>query len=166
MDLDRLRPKARIRLPETGDVVTLVAVSSGPFWEFFYEGPTGTGKIVLAEGELGRIELVETPDQMTFDGDPVTFRLGMEFRRIEIAFAYDMAAIAVSNIQPLPHQLEAVYDCFLREPRLRFLLADDPGAGKTIMAGLYMKELILRRAGDRILVVTPEPSPAVDPRAQ
>jgi superfamily II DNA or RNA helicase len=66
-----------------------------------------------------------------------------------------MAAVAVSNIQPLPHQLEAVYDCFLHEPRLRFLLADDPGAGKTIMAGLYMKELILRRSGDRILVVTP-----------
>ena len=66
-----------------------------------------------------------------------------------------MAALAVSNIQPLPHQLEAVYDCFLREPRTRFLLADDPGAGKTIMAGLYMKELILRRAGDRILVITP-----------
>ena len=83
------------------------------------------------------------------------FRLGVEARRIDIAFAYEMAAVAVSNIQPLPHQLEAVYDCFLREPRLRFLLADDPGAGKTIMAGLYMKELILRRAGDRLLVVTP-----------
>ena len=79
----------------------------------------------------------------------------MEARRIEIAFAYEMAAVAVSNIQPLPHQLEAVYECFLREPRLRYLLADDPGAGKTIMAGLYMKELILRRAGDRILVVAP-----------
>jgi hypothetical protein len=69
------------------------------------------------------------------------FRLGIEAQRIEMAFAYDMAAVAVSNIQPLPHQLEAVYDCFLREPRVRFLLADDPGAGKTIMAGLYMKEL-------------------------
>ena len=63
--------------------------------------------------------------------------------------------MAVSNIQPLPHQLEVVYECFLREPRLRFLLAADPGAGKTIMAGLYMKALILRRAGDRISVVTP-----------
>lgn len=66
-----------------------------------------------------------------------------------------MAAVAVSNIRPLPHQLEAVYGAFVKEPRLRYLLADDPGAGKTIMAGLYMKELILRRAGDRILVVTP-----------
>ena len=81
--------------------------------------------------------------------------LGWRLAGIDIAFAYEMAAVAVSNIQPLPHQLEAVYECFLREPRLRFLLADDPGAGKTIMAGLYMKELILRRAGDRILVVTP-----------
>ena len=88
-------------------------------------------------------------------GTRFQFRLGVEARRIDIAFAYEMAAVAVSNIQPLPHQLEAVYECFLREPRLRFLLADDPGAGKTIMAGLYMKELILRRAGDRILVVAP-----------
>lgn len=66
-----------------------------------------------------------------------------------------MAALAVSNIQPLPQQLEAVYECFLREPRIRFLLADDHGAGKTIMAGPAMKELILRRAGDGVLIVTP-----------
>ena len=110
---------------------------------------------MLAESELAGIEIFETLGELRFDGDPVQFRLGVEARRIDIAFAYEMAAVAVSNIQPLPHQLEAVYECFLREPRLRFLLADDPGAGKTIMAGLYMKELILRRAGDRILVVTP-----------
>ena len=95
------------------------------------------------EAGLSGIEVVETLGELRFDGNPVQFRLGMEARRIDIAFAYEMAAVAVSNIQPLPHQLEAVYDCFLREPRLRFLLADDPGAGKTIMAGLYMKELIL-----------------------
>lgn len=110
---------------------------------------------MLAEAELDAIEVADTPTELRFDGDPVQFRLGVEARRIDIAFAYEMAAVAVSNIQPLPHQLEAVYDCFLRRPRLRFLLADDPGAGKTIMAGLYMKELILRRSGDRILVVTP-----------
>ena len=119
------------------------SVSPGPFWEFFFDGPSGPGKHVLAESELSGIEVVETLGELRFDGDPVQFRLGMEVRRIDIAFAYEMAAVAVSNIQPLPHQLEAVYDCFLREPRLRFLLADDPGAGKTIMAGVYMKELIL-----------------------
>jgi superfamily II DNA or RNA helicase len=155
VDLERLKPKAQVRFPMREEVVTLVAVTPGPFWEFFFDGPSGPGKHVLAESELSGIELVEATDELRFDGDPVQFRLGMEARRIDIAFAFDMAALAVSNIQPLPHQLEAVYGCFLREPRLRFLLADDPGAGKTIMAGLYMKELILRRAGDRILVVTP-----------
>jgi len=132
-----------------------VAVTPGPFWEFFFDGPAGPGKQVLAEAEIAGVELVETLDALRFDGDAVQFRLGVEARRLDIAFRYEMAALAVSNIQPFPHQLEAVYDCFLPVPRLRYLLADDPGAGKTIMAGLYMKELILRRAGDRILVVTP-----------
>ena len=155
VDVERLQPGARVRFAGRPETVSLVAVRSGPFWEFFFDGPFGTGKYVLAEAELGGIEVVETVSEMRFDGHPSHFRLGVEARRIDIAFAYEMAGVAVSNIQPLPHQLEAVYECFLREPRLRFLLADDPGAGKTIMAGLYMKELILRRAGDRILVVTP-----------
>jgi superfamily II DNA or RNA helicase len=155
VDLDRLKPRAQIRFPSTDEVVTLVAVTSGPFWEFYFDGPSGPGRRVLHEAELDGIEIFDEPDELRFDGDPLQFRLGVEAQRIQVAFSYEMAAVAVSNIQPLPHQLEAVYDCFLREPRLRFLLADDPGAGKTIMAGLYMKELILRRAGDRLLVVTP-----------
>jgi superfamily II DNA or RNA helicase len=155
VDVERLQPGIQVRFPGRDEAVSLVAVRPGPFWEFFFDGPSGQGKHVLAESELGGIEVIETLGELRFDGDPVQFRLGVEGRRIDIAFAYEMAAVAVSNIQPLPHQLEAVYECFLREPRLRFLLADDPGAGKTIMAGLYMKELILRRAGDRILVVTP-----------
>jgi SNF2 family DNA or RNA helicase len=155
IDLDRLKAKAQVRFPGRDELVTLVAVSRGPFWEFFFDGPSGQGKHVLAESELDGVEIADELDDLRFDGDPVQFRLGVEARRISIAFTYGMAALAVSNIQPLPHQLEAVYDCFLKEPRLRFLLADDPGAGKTIMAGLYMKELILRRAGDRLLVVTP-----------
>lgn len=138
-EVDRLTPPAQVRLPGSDDVVTLVSVARGPFWEFFFDGPGGPGKRVLAESELAGIEIVETVDDLRFDGDPIQFRLGVEARRIEVAFAYDMAAVAVSNIQPLPHQLEAVYDRFLPEPRLRFLLADDPGAGKTIMAGLYRR---------------------------
>jgi superfamily II DNA or RNA helicase len=155
LDVDRLRRGASVRLPGSSEVVRLVSVAPGPFWEFFFDGPSGPGKRVLAESELGGLELIDVVGDLRFDGDPIEFRLGVEAKRIEVAFTYDMAAVAVSNIQPLPHQLEAVYDRFLREPRLRFLLADDPGAGKTIMAGLYMKELILRRAGDRILVVAP-----------
>ena len=155
VDVERLKPTAQVRFPGRADVVTLVAVRPGPYWEFFFDGPAGPGKHVLAESELDGIEVVETLSELHFDGDPAQFRLGVEARRIGIAFTYEMAAVAVSNIDPLPHQLEAVYESFLREPRLRYLLADDPGAGKTIMAGLYMKELMLRRAGDRILVVAP-----------
>jgi superfamily II DNA or RNA helicase len=155
VDVERLRAGTQVRFPGANEVVSLIAVRPGPFWEFYFDAPSGPGKRVLAESELAGIEVVDSLADLRFNGDPARFRLGVEARRIDIAFAYEMAGVAVSNIQPLPHQLEAVYDCFLREPRLRFLLADDPGAGKTIMAGLYMKELILRRAGDRILVVSP-----------
>jgi superfamily II DNA or RNA helicase len=155
IDVERLQPGIRVRLPGLTEPVTLVSVHPGEFWQFYFEGSSGADKRVLTESELGSIEILDAPSELLFDGDPLSFRLGVEAHRIDIASAYEMAAVAVSNIQPLPHQLEAVYECFLKEPRLRFLLADDPGAGKTIMVGLYMKELILRRAGDRILVVTP-----------
>jgi superfamily II DNA/RNA helicase len=154
-DPARLVPGARLVLPGSGEEVRLLTVAPGPFYDLVYEGPTGLGRVTLAEDELGGVRLVDTPERLPFDADPALFRLGIEARRIQVSFEHDMAALAVSNIQPLPHQIEAVYDCFLREPRVRFLLADDPGAGKTIMAGLYMKELILRRSGDRILVITP-----------
>ncbi|MGO9959632.1 MAG: helicase-related protein [Solirubrobacteraceae bacterium] len=155
LDLSRLKPGARIRLPGRSDVVQLIVATPGPFWDLVFDGPEGLGKVTLAEDELGLVRVEEESAHVPLDADPERFRLGIEARRIQTAFTWDMAAVAVSNIQPLPHQLEAVYGDFMREPRLRFLLADDPGAGKTIMAGLYMKELELRRAGDRILVVTP-----------
>lgn len=134
-DASRLTPEAAIRLPGAQGVVTLIAVRAGPFWTLTYEGAGGLGQVTLSEEELGAIEVIERSAGPAFDADPHRFRLGVEAHRIKIAFTHDMAALAVSNIQPLPHQLEAVYDCFLREPRTRFLLADDPGAGKTIMAG-------------------------------
>jgi superfamily II DNA or RNA helicase len=144
-----------VHLPGVDGPVRLLNVQPGPFITLTYQGASGLGQVTLSEEELAGVELVATTPTPAFNADPHRFRLGIEARRIRIAFEHDMAALAVSNIQPLPHQLEAVYECFLREPRVRFLLADDPGAGKTIMAGLYMKELILRRAGDRVLVVSP-----------
>lgn len=155
VDVDRLVEGATVRLPGSDDAVELVSVSPGTFWTFVYRGPQGLDEITLSEEELGQVVVVERDEQPTFDADSHRFRLGLEARRIKTAFTYEMGAVAVSNIQPLPHQLEAVYDEFLPQPRLRFLLADDPGSGKTIMAGLYAKELVLRRAGDRILVVVP-----------
>lgn len=82
----------------------------------------------------------------------------VEAARIRLAFAYDpYFAVSLSGIDALPHQLEAVYEKMLPQTRLRFLLADDPGAGKTIMAGLFIKELKLRGVLDRVLIVCPSP---------
>jgi SNF2 family DNA or RNA helicase len=84
--------------------------------------------------------------------------LFIENARIRLSFAYDpYFAVSLSGIQALPHQLEAVYERMLPQSRLRFLLADDPGSGKTIMAGLLIKELKLRAVLDRVLIVCPAP---------
>jgi len=90
------------------------------------------------------------------DGDPGLFRLAAEALRIRMAARFDpMLAVSTSNMDPLPHQIKAVYGELLPRTPLRFLLADDPGAGKTIMAGLYIKELVLRGDLARCLVVAP-----------
>src|SRR5450759_5495898 len=91
-----------------------------------------------------------------FKGDPVHFRLGIEALRLGLAYEYDpYFSLSIARVDPLPHELEAVYEYFLRLPRIRFLLADDPGAGKTIMAGLLLKELKARGIVKRILIVAP-----------
>ncbi|MFN8472779.1 MAG: DUF3883 domain-containing protein [Anaerolineae bacterium] len=100
--------------------------------------------------------LVVSPDREPFDGDAKRFRLGIEALRLGLAYEYDpYFSLSIARVDPLPHQLEAVYDYFLKMPRIRFLLADDPGAGKTIMAGLLIKELKIRGLIQRILIVTP-----------
>jgi hypothetical protein len=100
--------------------------------------------------------LETSPLSEPFDGDPQKYRLGIEAMRLALAFDYDpYFALSIARVDPLPHQLEAVYDYFLRLPRIRFLLADDPGAGKTIMAGLLLKELKIRGLVKRTLIITP-----------
>ncbi|NJN68310.1 MAG: DUF3883 domain-containing protein [Chloroflexaceae bacterium] len=90
--------------------------------------------------------------------DPASFALLIEAERIRLAYAFDpYFAVSLSGVRPLPHQLVAVYERMLPQARLRFLLADDPGAGKTIMAGLLLKELKLRHALERVLILTPAP---------
>lgn len=100
----------------------------------------------VAAPELGR----------AFDADGELFRSVAEARRIQLAYLFDSRlAVHLSQIQPLPHQIEAVYGELLPRQPLRFLLADDPGAGKTIMAGLFIKELILRGDLKRCMIVAP-----------
>lgn len=97
-----------------------------------------------------------SPETPPFDGDPPHFRLGVEALRLSLAYEYDpYFSLSIARVDPLPHQLEAVYDYFIKLPRIRFLLADDPGAGKTIMAGLLLKELKIRGLAKRTLIVTP-----------
>jgi superfamily II DNA or RNA helicase len=92
----------------------------------------------------------------SFAGDPTLLRLGIQAYALGIAYEFDpYFALSVSRVDPLPHQLEAVYDHLLKLARVRFLLADDAGAGKTIMAGLLIRELKLRGLVDRVLIVCP-----------
>ena len=101
-------------------------------------------------------QLLVSPKHAPFDGDAQRFRLGIEGHRLGLAYEYDpYFSLSIARIDPLPHQLEAVYEYFLKLPRIRFLLADDPGAGKTIMAGLLLKELKIRGLVKRTLIVTP-----------
>jgi superfamily II DNA or RNA helicase len=100
--------------------------------------------------------LVVTPEDEAFTGDPKRFALGVEAARLALAYEYDpYFSLSIARVDPLPHQLEAVYDYFIKLPRIRFLLADDPGAGKTVMAGLLLKELKIRGLVKRTLIVTP-----------
>ncbi len=103
-----------------------------------------------------RLELLESGRSWTFAGDAAMFRLVSEAYRIHLAHLFDPhLAIHTSLVDPLPHQISAVYGEMIPRQPLRFLLADDPGAGKTIMAGLLIKELMARGDLSRCLIVCP-----------
>lgn len=119
-----------------------------------------TGEGVLGDRILNVDDLAgvsEVSDRRwTFDADGAMFRLASEARRMKWAHLADpFAAVDTSNIEPYPHQIDAVYNRFLEQRPLRFLLADDPGAGKTVMSGLLIRELMLRGDVARCLIVAP-----------
>lgn len=109
----------------------------------------------LSPDELAGLTVVRGVS-FTFDGEPETFLVGVEAHRIRIAHQFDpLFAVNSSVVDVLPHQVEAVYRYLLPMPRIRFLLADDTGAGKTIMAGLLIKELLFRGVINKVLIITP-----------
>ncbi len=156
--LEDLQPGLRLAGVIPGQNVAVIAVQ-----------PHGEDAIELtyktAEGELGQRVLGRDAEEnlaiaqleaRSLDAEAPDFKLVAECQRIKLAGLSDpMFAVTTSDIRPLPHQLRAVYGELLPRTPLRFLLADDPGAGKTIMAGLYIKELILREDVKRCLVVPP-----------
>ncbi len=114
---------------------------------------------VLSDAEFRALSAIQTPPVSEVSpSNPDHLRLLVESARIRLAYAHDSQfAVSLSGIRTLPHQIEAVYLKMLPQPRLRFLLADDPGAGKTIMAGLLLKEMKLREAIERVLIIVPAP---------
>src|ERR1700688_157104 len=157
--LEDLQPTAAVRgiLPE--QIVTVVSVQwfgSGAL-ELTYKGPSGrVANELLYRHDEPRLQVMEHGRPWSFDGDGHLFRLVSEAHRIRLAHLFDpVLAVHTSLVEPLPHQITAVYDAMLPRQPLRFLLADDPGAGKTIMAGLLIKELIVRGDLQRCLVVCP-----------
>ncbi|MDB5306884.1 MAG: rapA 3 [Gemmataceae bacterium] len=125
--------------------------------QLYYKTPDGTVRErLLHAADLAGIALATVERPWSFDGDGAAFQLTCEAKRIDLAFLFDpMMAVHTSNVEPLPHQITAVYESMLPRQPLRYVLADDPGAGKTIMAGLYIRELIMRADARRVLIVAP-----------
>jgi SNF2 family DNA or RNA helicase len=140
-------------------LVTVVSVTwhGSDALTLVYRGPDGrVADEILYRHDEPRLEVVESGRPWSFDGDGSLFRLVSEAHRIRLAHLFDpVLAVHTSLVDPLPHQITAVYEAMLPRQPLRFLLADDPGAGKTIMAGLLIKELIARGDLKRCLVVCP-----------
>jgi superfamily II DNA or RNA helicase len=157
--LEDLKPNASVRgiLPDSLATVVNVQWYGSDAVELTYRRPTGgVDQQLLYRDDESRIEIVEQGRPWSFDGDGALFRLVSEADRIRLAHLFDpVLAVHTSLVDPLPHQITAVYESMLPRQPLRFLLADDPGAGKTIMAGLLIKELIARGDLQRCLVVCP-----------
>lgn len=111
---------------------------------------------VITKEQFESLEVLAEEGTFNFNGDPVRFSLFAEAERINSAYQFDpLFAVNCSIVDPLPHQVEAVYKFLLPLPKIRFLLADDTGAGKTIMTGLLIKEMLMRGIAERVLIITP-----------
>jgi superfamily II DNA or RNA helicase len=159
MKLEDLQPNASVRgiLPDSLVTVVTVQWFGSEALELTYKDPGGrVANQLLYRHDEPRLAIVEQGRPWSFDGDGSLLRLVSEAHRIRLAYLFDpVLAVHTSLVDPLPHQITAVYEAMLPRQPLRFLLADDPGAGKTIMAGLLIKELIVRGDLQRCLVVCP-----------
>jgi superfamily II DNA or RNA helicase len=137
-------------------VVAVVPISEAAV-QVIYKRPDGSMKErLLGTSDESTIAVATVERPWAFDGDAAAFQLACEAKRIDFAFLFDpMMAVHTSNVEPLPHQITAVYESMLPRQPLRYVLADDPGAGKTIMAGLYIRELVMRADARRVLIVAP-----------
>ncbi|MEI7988605.1 MAG: helicase-related protein [Chloroflexota bacterium] len=157
--LEDLKPNSQVKGILLHDTVTILGVQwhGSDVVEVSYRGTTGNlGNELLFRDREADLEVTAPGVAWAFDAHPALFRLVSEAYRIRMAYLFDpWLAIHLSQVEPLPHQITAVYGEMLPRQPLRFLLADDPGAGKTIMTGLFIKELMLRGDLQRCLIVSP-----------
>ncbi len=157
--LEDIKRDSRLRgLVPGGEIVVVdVAWHGADVVELTYKDPTGrVGNELVFRDREPSLEMVHAGSRWTFGADPALLRLVSEARRIRLAHLFDPhLAVHTSMVDPLPHQITGVYGDLLSRQPLRFLLADDPGAGKTIMAGLFIKELMIRGDVRRCLIVCP-----------
>jgi superfamily II DNA or RNA helicase len=141
-----------------GPVKVVAAKAVGPdvVTVYFSDPAGGLQERMLSRADEAKLSLIEKSSAYTFDADPLAFKLAAEAQRIQLAHLFDpVLAVHSSDVQALPHQITAVYESMLNRQPLRFLLADDPGAGKTIMAGLLIRELMIRGDVQRCLIIAP-----------
>ena len=139
--------------------VTIVAVKwygTSVLEVTFKNGKGELGHQLVYRDDESAINILDSNLPWSFDADSDLLRLASEAYRINLAYIFDpYLAVHTSSIEPLPHQISAVYQEMLARLPLRYILADDPGAGKTIMTGLFLKELIIRGDLKRCLIVSP-----------
>jgi superfamily II DNA or RNA helicase len=159
LTLDELHAQQRVSGIATSGPVTIEVVNRhGPdtVSVIFTDNQGNVGRQLLSRADEERLAPAMVANLPPLDADANEFKLAAESHRIELAYLYDpLLAVNTSSVEPLPHQISAVYEHMLSRQPLRYLLADDPGAGKTIMAGLFIKELILRGDVERCLIVVP-----------
>ncbi|MER6315937.1 helicase-related protein [Streptomyces sp. NPDC001581] len=158
MHADDVQPGIRLTGLSSGTVTVVAVTPIGDALQVTIRNDRGhLSDQVLFPHDIASLRPEAPRSRWSFDADPARFRLAAEALRMRHAGLSDpMPAVEASDIDPLPHQIRAVYGSMLSRPgSLRFLLADDPGAGKTIMAGLYLKELLLRGDVQRCLIVAP-----------
>ncbi len=155
---DQIKPGARLRGLDPGGIAEVVQASrfGNDAINLVFRVNGRVGERLVYRGDEVAFELLETGRTYAFDADGSLLRLASEAYRLRLAHLFDpYLAVSASQIEALPHQITAVYGVMLPRQPLRFLLADDPGAGKTVMAGLLIKELLIRGDLERCLIVAP-----------
>lgn len=159
LKLEDITKDAQVRGIQGEEIVRIVQterVGDHALTVYYKDSQGRLNEQMLFRSDESRLDLAQAGRPWAFDASGADFKLGLEAYRITQAAMFDpMIAVHTSNVDPLPHQISAVYEHMLPRQPLRFVLADDPGSGKTIMAGLLISELLMRADARRVLIVSP-----------